>query len=168
MQGWNVIENIWSSDAGARVPMHGVVERLCEVAILKYDMGRVGVLKWRDMAEGMLTRGVRCNRKGYVQSLSGADWVASLSHFSDLGRPQVYLFTLHRLHWPHMYVFFLDWLERRIPSTVQELSKYTVRLPNESIWTRGAMVVRFYTSIRIRLRTKSSDLIHSPQHNDTK
>jgi serine/threonine protein kinase len=50
-QGWQVISLVRSSDYGARLPKHGVVEKVLERAVLKAGMGRVSAQSWLALVE---------------------------------------------------------------------------------------------------------------------
>jgi len=50
-QGWNVINCVRNGDQGSRVPMHGLVDRVLERAVLKVGMGRVDATSWCRLIE---------------------------------------------------------------------------------------------------------------------
>lgn len=50
-QGWNVINYVRNGDQGSRVPMHGLVDRVLERAVLKVGMGRVDATSWCRLIE---------------------------------------------------------------------------------------------------------------------
>ena len=54
-QGWDVISHVRNGppEAAMRVPPDGVVQRVCEPAVLKSDRGRIEVTRWRGLVEGM-------------------------------------------------------------------------------------------------------------------
>ena len=53
-QGWQVLSFVRSGDSGARVPRHGVVEKVLERAVLKADMGRIWTGRWLELVEDVM------------------------------------------------------------------------------------------------------------------
>ena len=53
-QGWQALDFVRSGDQGARLPRHGIVDRVVERAVLKADMGRVSASRWLDLLDEMM------------------------------------------------------------------------------------------------------------------